>query len=124
MAHFLDNRGLPERALKIATDVDYRFELAVQLGLLDTALDIAQASESEAKWRQLGELALSSGKLDVRHSALLRMHVQKQKFAATPQIDPFLLLFNGPNLAMMNFEPASSCSLHKGLVEHLMPSKC
>ena len=65
MAHFLDNRGLPERALQIATDVDYRFELAVQLGLLDTALEIAQTSESEAKWRQLGELALSSGKLEV-----------------------------------------------------------
>lgn len=65
VAHFLDNRGLPEKALEIATDVDYRFELAVQLGMLDTALEIAQASESEAKWRQLGELALSSGKLDV-----------------------------------------------------------
>lgn len=65
VAHFLDNKGMPEKALEIATDVDYRFELAVQLGMLDTALDIAQKSESEAKWRQLGELALSSGKLDV-----------------------------------------------------------
>lgn len=66
MAHFLDNRGMPERALEIATDVDYRFELAVQLGMLDTALTIAQTSESEAKWRQLGELALSAGNLAVR----------------------------------------------------------
>ena len=65
VAHFLDNRGLPEKALEIATDVDYRFELAVQLSLLDTALEIAQSSESEVKWRQLGELALSSGKLEV-----------------------------------------------------------
>ena len=59
---------MPERALEVATDVDYRFELAVQLGRLETALDIAQASESEAKWRQLGELALSSGKLEVKPS--------------------------------------------------------
>lgn len=70
VAHFLDNRGLPEKALEIATDVDYRFELAVQLGLLDTALEIAQSSESEAKWRQLGELALSSGKLEVQAYSL------------------------------------------------------
>lgn len=66
VARFLDNRGMPERALEIATDTDYRFELAVQLGHLDIALDIAQTSESQAKWKQLGELALSSGKLEVR----------------------------------------------------------
>ena len=50
----------------MATDPDYRFELAVQLGQLDIALSIAETSDSEGKWRQLGELALSSGKLEVR----------------------------------------------------------
>ena len=38
----------------------------MHLGKLDTALEIAQASGSEAKWRQLGELALAAGKLQVR----------------------------------------------------------
>lgn len=66
VAKFLEGRGLPEQALEVATDPDYRFELAVQLGDLDIALSIAQTSESEAKWRQLGELAMSAGKLDVR----------------------------------------------------------
>lgn len=66
VARFLDGRGMTEEALEIATDPDYRFELAVQLSRLETALDIAEASDSEAKWRQLGELALSSGKLEVR----------------------------------------------------------
>jgi Coatomer WD associated region len=66
VAKFLEGRGLPELALEVATDPDYRFELAVQLGDLDIALSIAQTSESEAKWRQLGELAMSAGKLDVR----------------------------------------------------------
>ena len=52
--------------LQVATEPDYRFELAVHLGELDTALQIAQTSGSEAKWRQLGELALAAGKLEVR----------------------------------------------------------
>ena len=39
----------------------------VQLGELEVALEIAKASEgTEAKWKQLGELAMSSGRLDVR----------------------------------------------------------
>ena len=54
--------------LQVATDPDYRFELAVHLGELDTALEIAQTSGSEAKWRQLGELSLAVGKLQVRRS--------------------------------------------------------
>jgi hypothetical protein len=41
--------------------------LQVQLGELEVALDIATASAgTEAKWKQLGELAMSSGRLDVR----------------------------------------------------------
>lgn len=65
---------MAEEALEIATDPDYRFELAVQLGQLDTALQIAEASDSEAKWRQLGELALSSGKLEVRFPSTTEPH--------------------------------------------------
>ena len=52
-------------ALEVATDPDYRFELAVQLGKLETALQIAESADSEGKWRQLSELAMSSGKLQV-----------------------------------------------------------
>lgn len=66
MAKFLESRGMPERALEVATDTDYRFELAVQLEQLDTALAIAGEAASESKWKQLGELAMSAGKLDVR----------------------------------------------------------
>lgn len=67
VAKFLESRGLSEQALAVATDPDYRFELAVQLGELQTALDIAAGSGgTEAKWKQLGELAMTSGRLDVR----------------------------------------------------------
>ena len=45
-----------------------RFELAVQLGELEVALDIAENADSEGKWRQLSELAMSTGKLEVSSS--------------------------------------------------------
>ena len=37
MAHFLESRGMVEEALEVATDPDYRFDLAIQLGRLDIA---------------------------------------------------------------------------------------
>ena len=37
MAHFLESRGMPENALEVATDPNYRFDLAVQLERLDIA---------------------------------------------------------------------------------------
>jgi hypothetical protein len=65
VAKFLDARDMKREALEIATDNDYRFELAVSLGELGIALELAEESGSELKWRQLGELALSAGKLKV-----------------------------------------------------------
>ena len=69
MARFLDARDMKQEALEIATDPDYRFDLAVSLGELGIALELAEQSGSELKWRQLGELALSAGKLQVLHLA-------------------------------------------------------
>ena len=63
VARFLEARGRTADALEVATDPDYRFELAVQLSKLDVALEIAETADSEGKWRQLSELAMSSGKL-------------------------------------------------------------
>lgn len=37
MAHFLESRGMLEDALEVATDPNYRFDLAVQLGKLEIA---------------------------------------------------------------------------------------
>lgn len=85
MAHFLESRGQTEKALQIATEPDYRFELAVSLSRLDLALEIAEGSESEAKWRQLGELALSSGKLDVS-SILCSYRLCLKSHPSLPQI--------------------------------------
>lgn len=41
VAHFLESRGMIEEALEVATDPDYRFELAIQLGKLEIAKVIA-----------------------------------------------------------------------------------
>lgn len=37
VARFLESRGMIEDALEVATDPDYRFELAIQLGKLEIA---------------------------------------------------------------------------------------
>nr|BAD25013.1 putative Golgi-associated particle 102K chain [Oryza sativa Japonica Group] len=68
VARFLESRGMLEEALEIATDSNYRFDLAVQLGRLEA---IAIEAQSESKWRQLGELAMSTGKLDMAEECLL-----------------------------------------------------
>lgn len=65
VAKFLESRGMVEDALEIATDLDYKFDLAIQLGRLETAKAIAEESQSESKWKQLGELAMSAGKFEV-----------------------------------------------------------
>jgi hypothetical protein len=63
VSQFLESQGLKEQALQMSTDTDHRFDLAVQLGLLEMAEEIAKEADSEHKWRQLGDLALSSCKV-------------------------------------------------------------
>nr|GMD37286.1 coatomer subunit beta'-2 isoform X1 [Ipomoea batatas] len=70
VARFLESRGMVEEALEVATDPDYRFELAIQLGMLDIAKEIALVAHSESKWKQLGELAMSSGMLELAEQCL------------------------------------------------------
>ncbi|KAJ6801963.1 coatomer subunit beta'-1-like isoform X2 [Iris pallida] len=71
VAHFLESRGMPEDALEVATDPNYKFDLAVQLEQLDIAKAIASEAQSESKWKQLGKLAMSTGKLDMAEECLL-----------------------------------------------------
>ncbi|KAG0532296.1 hypothetical protein BDA96_04G096000 [Sorghum bicolor] len=71
VARFLESRGMLEEALEIATDTNYKFDLAVQLGRLEIAKAIATEVQSESKWKQLGELAMSNGKLEMAEECLL-----------------------------------------------------
>lgn len=61
LARFLESQGLREDALELATDPDYRCDLAVSLGRLDLATEIARQFPSELKWRQLADLATVKG---------------------------------------------------------------
>uniref|UniRef100_A0A803NYA5 Coatomer subunit beta' n=1 Tax=Cannabis sativa TaxID=3483 RepID=A0A803NYA5_CANSA len=71
VARFLESRGMLEDALEVATDPDYKFDLAIQLGRLEIAKEIATKAQSESKWKQLGELAMSSGQFELAETCLL-----------------------------------------------------
>jgi coatomer subunit beta' len=68
LAKFLEAKGETERALAIATDDDYKFDLTIALGDLQQASNLALKTDSEAKWRQLGELAFSAGDMTLSES--------------------------------------------------------
>lgn len=59
VAHFLEKQGFKQQALAVSTDVDHKFELALQLKDLKAGYDLALKSESDAKWKQLSDLALT-----------------------------------------------------------------
>eukprot|EP00475_Leptophrys_vorax_P025589 TRINITY_DN3582_c0_g1_i3.p1 TRINITY_DN3582_c0_g1~~TRINITY_DN3582_c0_g1_i3.p1 ORF type:complete len:791 (-),score=213.32 TRINITY_DN3582_c0_g1_i3:3401-5773(-) len=59
LARFLEAQGLKEVAIEVSRDPEHRFELSLQLERLDLAYDIIRDDESEQKWKQLGDAALS-----------------------------------------------------------------
>ncbi len=79
--------GQRQLAMDVATDPDHRFDLAIQLDDLDTALSIARGTpdpESESKWKAVGDKALATWKFGVAKtcyekagdvSALLLLHL-------------------------------------------------
>ncbi|CAH9056372.1 unnamed protein product [Cuscuta epithymum] len=70
VGRFLESRGMVEDALEVAVDPDYRFELAIQLRKFEVAKEIAETVQSESKWKQLGELAISSGMFELAEQCL------------------------------------------------------
>lgn len=57
---------LKELALEVSTDPDHKFDLAIQLDNLDTALALARSSPhlgSQSKWRTVGDRALAAWKV-------------------------------------------------------------
>nr|KAF6473743.1 COPI coat complex subunit beta 2 [Rousettus aegyptiacus] len=78
VAHFLEKQGFKQQALTVSTDPEHRFELALQLGELKIAYQLAVEAESEQKWKQLAKnnVAFMSyflqGKLDACLELLIR----------------------------------------------------
>lgn len=60
IARFLEGQGEKELALEVATDAEHRFDLALSLGNLPIALDIARTADVEHRWKTVGDAALSA----------------------------------------------------------------
>lgn len=58
IARFLEGQGYKELALKVATDPEHRFDLALGLGDLQQAVTIAREQDTEHKWKTVGDAAL------------------------------------------------------------------
>ncbi|XP_071946200.1 coatomer subunit beta'-like [Antedon mediterranea] len=57
VAHFLEKQGFKPQAMAVTCDPEHKFDLALGLGELKLAHDLATEAQSEHKWKQLAELA-------------------------------------------------------------------
>ena len=78
IAKFLDGQGFKAEAIAVADDPDLKFDLAVQLGRLDMALQLLRAAgdaaddgDAQAKWRTLMDLALARSNLGLAEECAL-----------------------------------------------------
>ncbi|CAG8603089.1 12782_t:CDS:10, partial [Acaulospora colombiana] len=62
IARFLESQDLKELALEVSTDIEHKFELAVQLNKLDVAVEIAREVDTDSKWKTVGDSALNAWK--------------------------------------------------------------
>ncbi|KAF9173915.1 hypothetical protein BGX20_001666 [Mortierella sp. AD010] len=65
IARFLEAQEHKDLALEVSTDKDHKFDLAIQLGKLDLAVTIARETESESKWKMLGDCAMEKWRVDL-----------------------------------------------------------
>jgi coatomer subunit beta' len=71
VARFLEAQGYKDVALQVSRDQDHKFDLALELGKLDEATALLDATpiqdkdttESTTKWKRLGDLALANCEL-------------------------------------------------------------
>lgn len=71
VAHFLEKQGFKQQALAVSCDPEHRFDLAIQLSELKIAYMIASEAESEHKWKQLAELAISKCQFQLAQECLI-----------------------------------------------------
>ncbi|KAK4702638.1 coatomer subunit alpha, partial [Phenoliferia sp. Uapishka_3] len=58
---YLQKKGFPEIALHFVQDKTTRFDLAIECGNLDVALEMAKSIDREDNWARLGQQALKQG---------------------------------------------------------------
>lgn len=72
VAHFLEKQGFKQQALQVSTDNEHRFDLALQIGDLKTAMELARETENPQKWSQLAEVATKQNQFDLVKECLAR----------------------------------------------------
>ncbi|KAJ3004069.1 UNVERIFIED_CONTAM: Coatomer subunit beta', partial [Siphonaria sp. JEL0065] len=72
IARFLESQDLKEEALNVSTDPEHRFDLAVQLGKIQIAHEIAKEIDQEHNWKLVGDLALNNWMFDLAEDCLLK----------------------------------------------------
>ncbi|KAI1004886.1 Coatomer subunit beta' [Podosphaera aphanis] len=87
IARFLEAQGHKELALELAVDPEHKFELALSLGQLTTALNLAREANVEHKWKTVGDAALSAW--DIK--------LATECFTNAKDIDSLLLLHSSTN---------------------------
>ena len=71
---YLQKKGYPEIALQFVKDPKTRFDLAIECGNIDAALEMAKTIDKEQYWTKLGEEALRQG-----NQGILEFVYQKTK---------------------------------------------
>eukprot|EP00117_Sycon_ciliatum_P018174 scpid38622/ scgid16887/ Coatomer subunit beta&apos; Beta&apos; p102 len=70
VAHFLEKQGFKAQAMQVTTDPDHKFELAIALKNLKAAVQLARETQSEQRWKQLADLALTMSELELAKQCL------------------------------------------------------
>ncbi|WVO14159.1 hypothetical protein L204_101790 [Cryptococcus depauperatus] len=68
IARFLEAQDLKELALSVSTDLDHKFDLAISLNDLESALEFARSSPvagASVKWKMVGDKALEAWRMDL-----------------------------------------------------------
>lgn len=108
LAHFLQARGLLELALEVTTEDAHRFDLAVQLKQPVLANEIAERAPSAPRWKQVGDVALEKGFIDIAteaftkcgdYSGLLLIYTSVNNVAAISQLGDKCMASGKANLA-------------------------
>ncbi|KAJ5172629.1 hypothetical protein N7492_005222 [Penicillium capsulatum] len=71
VARFLEGQGYKELALEVSTDTEHRFDLALSLNDLQTALELAREANVEHKWKTVGDAALAGWNLSLAQECFL-----------------------------------------------------
>ncbi|KAG4302136.1 hypothetical protein PCK1_001408 [Pneumocystis canis] len=72
IARFLDGQGYKDLALNITTDLEQRFDLAIQLHKLDIAVEVANKMNMESKWKTIGDVSLSVWDLSLAEECYIK----------------------------------------------------